>query len=354
MSFVLMDRVSAEEFVVEDLLPPDGPGTVKEGILKGVTMTYVGYGGSGQAGQEEAFVHPFAEHSGAHILSDSPTNYAKIQAQIESGNIVWDVIDSGAADVEANCGILFEPLDYTIIDVSQLPDKTPEMKCGAPALFYGYTFFYNEDKYKDNPPTSWADFFDVEKFPGVRAVDGRSLPTAGTIEAALLADGVSDSDLYPLDLERAFKKWDTVKGDLLYWKTGAEQTQMAESAEADMIFGWSARIYEANTHGANFKPMWKGAFALYDVFAVLKGSKNTLPSMALINYALGAEQQAKMTELTSYSPVNINAKPELDKLGEEFNAMKPEVLEQFATVNIGYWAEHRNAIAEAWDNWLNR
>ena len=92
------------------------PGGVKKGSLNGVTMTFTSYGGGFQDGQETAFAKPFAKSTGAKVLTDEPTDTAKIQAQVNSDNVLWDVVDSGADDVAAGCGRLFEPLDYSIID----------------------------------------------------------------------------------------------------------------------------------------------------------------------------------------------------------------------------------------------
>ena len=37
---------------------------------------------------------------------------------------------------------------------------------------YSTVLAWNKEVYKDNPPKSWADFLDVEKFPGTRALCG--------------------------------------------------------------------------------------------------------------------------------------------------------------------------------------
>ena len=55
----------------------------------------------------------------------------------------------------------------------------------------------------------WADLFDTAKIPGKRTFYKWSAP--GVLEIALLADGVAPDKLYPLDLDRAFKKLDTIK-----------------------------------------------------------------------------------------------------------------------------------------------
>ncbi|MFD8384923.1 ABC transporter substrate-binding protein [Streptomyces sp. NPDC059679] len=329
-------------------------GTVKKDALNGVRMTFVSYGGGMQDGQEGAFVKPFAKDSGADVLTDGPTDPAKIKAQVNSKNVLWDVVDTTPWDAAANCETLYQKLDYKIINTSQLPRQTPESPCMVPSLIYGYGLYYNADKYGDNPPTTWADFFDTEKFPGKRAVDGRPTPTPGIFEAALLADGVGPSKLYPLDTKRALRKWDDIKSDLTYWKTGAQQTQIAQSGQADMIMAWSGRIYEANANGANFRPVWNNSFTLYDVFAVPKGSKNTKAAMGLINYALGEEQQTRQSEYTSYAPVNVNSKPTLSPQAQKLDPTQEKVLNQSITPDFTYWGQNRDKLSTAWTDWLNR
>jgi putative spermidine/putrescine transport system substrate-binding protein len=329
-------------------------GTVEEGVLGGVTMTYVDYGGEPQTQKEKVWVEPFAERSGASMLTDSPTETAKVKAQVNSGNVQWDVVVSGADDVAGNCGTLFEPLDYEIIDASAQAENFPKHDCYVPALGFAYAFFYDADKYKNNPPDGWEDFFNNEQYPGTRAVDGRPLPLSGTLEAALLADGVAPENLYPLDVGRALNVYDGIKEELIFWETGAQQTQMADSGEADMIMAWSARILEANRNGANYVPVWNQAFPLYDVFAVVKGSPNKNAAMAFINFAIGAEQQAKMSQLTSYSPVNVNADPEFDSMAQDFDIAREEISDQLVAVDIQYWADQAEMITEAYTNWLQQ
>lgn len=328
-------------------------GEVAEGLLEGTTMTFVSWGGEFQNGQVKAFSEPFSEISGAEVLSDGPTDPAKVQAQVESGNIAWDVVNASPTMNEASCGDQFEKLDMSLIDDSKIPEGAPRGECFVPSLIYVYGLFYNADKYGDNPPQSWEDFFDTEKFPGKRGVEGRPNPTAGTFEAALFADGVEFDSMYPLDTERSLKKWDTIKDDLVYWQSGADQTQQAQSGEADMIFGWSGRIFEANENGANFKPVWDKGFLASDSFSIVKGSPNRLASYAYINYALGEQQQTEMAELTSYSPVNVDSKPNFSEAAKEFDVSRPEVSEVTVPQNAEYWGQNRDELSEIWNGWLN-
>ncbi|TIS17198.1 MAG: extracellular solute-binding protein, partial [Mesorhizobium sp.] len=145
-------------------------GEVKEGSLKGKTLTFVSYGGIYQDGQVAA-LKEFVEKSGVKLLNDGPTEIAKLQAQVESGNVTWDVVDTGDLPPYVHCGKLFQKLDLSKLDVSKIPEGQVG-ECSVPAMNYGVVLMYNKEKYKDNPPKNWADFFDTEKFPGVRALDG--------------------------------------------------------------------------------------------------------------------------------------------------------------------------------------
>jgi putative spermidine/putrescine transport system substrate-binding protein len=344
---------SADSSLSEEDFADPVAGEVAEGVLEGTTMTFVSWGGEYQSGQDEAFSAPFSEVSGAEVLSDGPTDVAKVKAQVESGNVSWDVVNASPTMNGANCGTLFEELDLSLIDTSKLPEGSVQGDCYLPSQAYVYGLFYNADKYGDNPPESWADFFDTEAFPGKRGLDGRPTPTAGTYEAALLADGVEPDSLYPLDTDRAMSKYDEIKGDAVFWQTGAEQTQQVQSGEVDMIFGWSGRIFEANENGANFQPVWKQGFLASDTFSIPKGAPNRLAAYAYINYALGAEQQAKMAELTSYSPVNVDAKPQFSESAKEFDVSQPEILDQTIPQNGDYWGENLDELSEVWGDWTS-
>ncbi|WP_349826879.1 ABC transporter substrate-binding protein [Brevibacterium litoralis] len=326
-------------------------GEVPADSLDGTTMTFVSYGGEFQTGQMTAFADPFSEITGATVLEDGPTDMAKLQAQVESGNVTWDVLDATPAKVEAYCGEIFEPLDMDRIDTSKIPEGVGSGECWVPSLTYMYGLYYNADVYGDNPPTGWEDFFDTENFPGTRAIDGRNTPTPGTLEGALMGDGVAPEDLYPLDTDRALEKYRSIEDDLVYWTSGAEQTQMLQGGEADLIFGWAGNIFDANNGGTNYKPVYEQAIVAPDTFSITKGSPNTEAAYAYINFALGAEQQAQMTELTGYSNVNVDAKPELDEMGNEFDISQH--MDGTVPQNAVYWAENLDELTEVWTGYLN-
>ncbi|HEX2316387.1 MAG TPA: ABC transporter substrate-binding protein [Thermomonospora sp.] len=331
---------------------PAKAGTVKKDALKGVNLTFASYGGIYQDGQQKAAIDPFAAESGARVLQDGPTDYAKIKAQVDSGNVTWDVVDTDAIWGQAQCGKLLMPLDYTIIDKSNVPAGLAS-ECGVPAMQYGMVLAYNKDRYGANPPKGWADFFDTARFPGKRAIPGiPNDPAPGPYEAALIADGVAPDKLFPLDVERANRKLTSVRSSLVFWKTGAESQQLLESGEADMVMLWSGRAYDAIKNGAKYDVQWNQFMPIMDVLGVPKGARNPKAAMALINYYLGAQQQAKLTELTSYSPIHTGAKPKLDALGSAFLTTSKERQAQALPIDAKWWAQNQHALVEKWSAWL--
>jgi putative spermidine/putrescine transport system substrate-binding protein len=333
---------------------PAKVGVVKKDALKGTTMTFVSYGGIYQDGQKKAAVDPFAAESGAKILEDGPTDNSKIKAQVQSGNVTWDVIDSTNVFTAEQCGKLFQPIDTSIVDTSKIPAGAQTDKCSVPAMGYGLIVVYNKQKYGANPPQSWADFYDTTRFPGKRGIEGDTGDIdPGVLEGALLADGVAADKVYPLDVDRALKKMSTIKQDIVFWSTGAQSQQLIESGQVDMALVWSGRAYSAVKNGAPFAPMWNQWMPEADTIAVPVGAKNPKASFAFINYYLGAQQQAKLAELTSYSPVNTDSKPTLDPLAQSFLTTTPERMKDVFKIDLGWWAKNHDATVSAYTNWLS-
>ena len=138
-------------------------GDVKEGSLKGKTLTFVSYGGIYQDGQIAA-LKEFVDKSGVQLLSDGPTEIAKLQAQVESGNVTWDVLDTSDFPPYVYCGKLFQKPDMSKIDTSKIPAGQGS-ECSAPAMNYGVGLMYTTDTSKHNPPTSSAALSHTHQFP---------------------------------------------------------------------------------------------------------------------------------------------------------------------------------------------
>lgn len=99
-------------------------------------------------------------------------------------------------------------------------------------------------------PSTVADIFDVERFPGSRAL--RRTPRVN-LAWALLADGVPESGIYAaLDtdagLDRAFAKLDTIRDSIVWWDGGEEpfEKRVGEVFRFSLHAGVAARADERN------------------------------------------------------------------------------------------------------------
>src|SRR5437867_6729590 len=172
------------------------------------TLTLAAAGGSYQDDLKAAWEVPFTAQTGTKFVNDSPEDMAKVKSMVEAGKVSWDLIDDSSGAAIQYCGKYLEKLDFSIINRNAYPPGTVS-DCGVPYAYGSLLFTYNTRKYGTNPPTKIADFFDVQHFPGHRIIFHDFY--IGVLEDALIADGVPPDQLYPLNIDRALRKLDTIK-----------------------------------------------------------------------------------------------------------------------------------------------
>ncbi|MGD6980205.1 MULTISPECIES: extracellular solute-binding protein [Citricoccus] len=324
-------------------------GEVPEGVFEDVTLTFAGSGGIFQEGQTTAAWTPFAEVTGATFQQDA-FDPGKLKAMVESGNTTWDLVNTTQFDTARFCGTLYEEYDYSKVDISKVPEGTITDDCMVPQILYGLVVAYNTEAFGDNPPTSAADFFDTEKFPGKRTVSMSQYVDPQMLEFAIVADGGDTANLTPEQIPTAMEKYRSLGDDVIGWTSGAQAQQQLESGEAVMGLVWSGRGYGAAAAGAPVAPMWDEWMVMVDSTGIPKGTKNLDAAFAAVNFYGGAEQQATMTEETSYGPINTEAKPELDETLKTW--MTTENLETGHYPNVDFWVENYDALATEWSGWV--
>lgn len=124
----------------------------------------------------------------------------------------------------------------------------------------------------------------------------------------MLADGVPKDKIYPLDIEKALKKWSDFKDNItVRWTSGAQATQLATSQEVDMIAIWAARIEAAIKDGAPYAYTLNDAVMDVECLVVPKNSPNPEGAMRLINHLLDPKYQANLPDYIPYGPMNQDA-----------------------------------------------
>lgn len=308
-------------------------------------ITFVSWGGVFQDAQMEAFGTAFTDETGIEVRSDGPSDYAKIATQVETDNIDWDVVTVEPFWAEAQCGTLLEPL--ADIDQSGLVEGAGS-ECGVPVSATAYVLAYNSEVYSGTTPSTWADFFDTEKFPGKRAVWNYAPGQA--LEIALLADGVAPEDLYPLDIDRAIAKLDTIRDDIAFFDTGSQLTQMLESGEAAMGITWNGRGYDAAANGAPIVAVWENSTILFDVMVVPKGNPRLAEAKQFIEASITPDAQQTFVDLFPSGSSNTGVPAPADELK---NAWSPDGAGKGKSILIdnAWWAENYDAATEAWTAW---
>jgi putative spermidine/putrescine transport system substrate-binding protein len=317
----------------------------------GTTLTFASFGGVYQEAQREGWLKPYTALTGVQFQESEESSNATIKAQVESNNVEWDVVDVGNDfGLDGNADLL-EPLDYSLIKQDEiLPGFATTYRVGD--ITYGVVLAYNTDKTAGKVPEGWADFFDTAKIPGKRGLWKYS--TGGVLEFALMADGVKPADLYTpkLDVDRAIKKLDTIKDDIVWWGSGAESQELIGSGEVAMSMIWNGRGYSAkHTDNKPVEMQWNQQILTADYFVVPKGTPNKQVAMEFIAWATCANNNAAVSDKIPYGPTNKNAKA------------NPAVVQDLAVTNVdentgyfndAYLIDNFDAIDAPFQAWLTQ
>ncbi|MBT7149520.1 MAG: extracellular solute-binding protein, partial [Thiotrichales bacterium] len=159
----------------------------------GHSVMFASWGGSFQDALRSTMLTPAAEKLGIEVEEDTTNGIQDVRSQISAGAVSWDVTEQELSVCETlKQEDSLEPLDYSLINSAGIP---PELVNSHYVGLLAFTkvLSYRQDKFGDNGPQSWADFWDVEKFPGKRGMHGK---VNYNLEAALMADGVAKSEIY--------------------------------------------------------------------------------------------------------------------------------------------------------------
>jgi len=264
------------------------------------------WGGSWTAAEDAAFFKPFTEATGIRIRAIEPVSFAKIKAQVTSGNYEFDVTEINQSQwLRAQRDGLTAPIDWSVVNKEQLPPHA-EYADGIAYCLLSTNLCYRTDKFPNGGPRNWADFWDVQKFPGARAL-GSGDPQRNLV-FALLADGVPRDKIYPLDIDRAFRKLDQIKPHIkVWWTQGNQQQQLIRDGEVDLMSIWNARASELKQQGTPVELVWDGALDSVVMWGVVKGAPNANAGWRFIQSAIQPQPQAAFSKRLFYGPSNPKA-----------------------------------------------
>jgi len=340
------------------------------------TLTVVSWGGAYTASQQRAYHEPYMEmNPDIRIINDdgSANALAGIRAQAQAGNVTWDLVDMLPSDAQLLCeeGLLVE-FDIDAM-FAPAPDGTPASEdflpgsfgdCYVSSIVYSTVMTFNTEMFpEDNQPQSIADFFDVENFPGRRAIQDRP---AANLEWALYADGVAIDDIYdtlrtPEGVERALAKLDTIKDHLIFWTEGSQAPQLLADKEVSFATGYNGRMFEASeVEGQPFQIIWDGQVVEWDGWVVPAGGRNIEAVMDFLYFATDTQRLADQAKFISYGPARASSADLVSThadLGIDMNPHMPTHPDNYQTPIIldnEFWTDYGDELRERFSSWMLR
>ncbi|WP_193175028.1 extracellular solute-binding protein [Oricola nitratireducens] len=340
------------------------------------SMTIVSWGGAYSKSQLKAYHEPYQALTGITIVNDESSNeaVAKLRAMNEANNITWDLVDVEGPDAVRLCDEgLAMPINADEL-LAPAPDGTPASEdfgdslisdCFIPQIVFSTTFGYRTDvaAWNGKVPTSVCDVFDLENFPGKRALEKRPKKN---IEWALLCDGVAKADLYDVmatdeGIDRALAKLDTIKSDVIWWSAGADTPQLLADGEIVMGSTYNGRLFSViEEQHQPVAMLWDYQVFDFDGWIIPAG----LPEDRLnrvkhyLRFATDTQRLADQAKYISYGPARASSAPLVGKHAELGIEMAPHMptdpanMKNILVNNIDWWADYSDDVDAKFQAWL--
>jgi putative spermidine/putrescine transport system substrate-binding protein len=317
------------------------------------TLTIGDNGGPVGASFREAFYDPYEKETGVKI--DNVTQAVDPVAMIKVA------VDTKAYTIDVHLITpthryrLMHPVDYLEpleLTAAELPGVMPQyVRPNYMGTDVWCTVFaWRTDHFTSAAPQNWADFWDVKRFPGRRAL---YKSPAVNLEAALMADGVPWDKVYPMDVDRAFKSLDKIKPSIdVWWTSGAQSTQLLQSGEVDLLTIWSARAQTAIDAGAPAKIVWNGSVASLDGWGVPKGSPQVAAAREFIKFCSRADRQAAYTTIMRNGPTNLAAYDSIPADRAALLPTSPANRSSMLLYDDDWWGPNFAPVKQRFDAWL--
>lgn len=313
-------------------------------------------GGSYGEAMERAIFAPFTEATGI-IVQKTSTDMAPLIASAQEGNPLVDVVDTSEGLLKTlSANDALAPIEYdrfSLFDVADIGEDAAQADM-VRRMVYARVLGYRRSAFADGAPGSWSEFWDVERFPGARALSGLEL-NMPDLEFALLADGVPMDQLYPLDIERALAAYSRIRDDIVnFYGTDAISANLLSTGEVDIESISNGRIQPMIDEGGDYAIEWNEHMKVPSAYAILKGAPNLENAHAFIDFALSPEIQARFAAEIPYGPTNSKA---FDLISEEVAAKlptNPEWNDKGFVQDVEWWGENTEAVTEAWNRWATQ
>jgi putative spermidine/putrescine transport system substrate-binding protein len=319
----------------------------------GTVVIRTSSGGSYGEAMERAVYGPFTQATGIAVQK-TPSDMAPLIASTKAGKPLVDVVDTSEGLLKTlAANDVLAPIDYgrftmfTVDDIGK-DAAQPDM---VRRMVYARVLGYRKSAVGQAAPGNWAEFWDVEHFPGARAISGLDL-NMPDLEFALLADGVPMDQIYPIDIDRALAAYSRIRDDVVnFYGTDAISANLLSTGEADVLAIANGRIQPMIDEGGDFAIEWNQHMKMPSAYAILKGAANMDNAMRFIDFALSPEVQARFAAEIPYGPTNRKAFELMPEAVAAKLPTNPAWNDKGFTQNVAWWGENTPKVIEKWNAW---
>ena len=300
-------------------------------------ITVVTWGGAYAYSQTRAYFEPFTEATGIRVdVERYDGGLDELRRQVAGGDAAWDLMDMTMADNRAACRLgLLEPIDHSLL--LPAPDGAPAdqdfidgalTECGVAQIVYATVAAYHRDAFPGERPARIGDLFDVQRFPGTRALQRG--PEAN-LEWALRSYGVPRQDLYQLlsterGLRLAFERLDRIREHVVWWTSADRPMEMLIRGEAAIVSGYNGRLFDlAAVQGHPVEIIWDGQVYELGSWGVPRGTRRLDDVLAFIRFATGTRPLADQARYIAYGPARRSSMKLVSTHAETGVDMRPHL-----------------------------
>jgi putative spermidine/putrescine transport system substrate-binding protein len=319
-------------------------------------LTITSWGGSYSESQRKAFYEPYMAAGNKITEAEYNGEIAKIRAMVEANAVTWDVVDVDTQTALAGCAEgTFETIDWAKLGLDRSKFIGGDVTdCAVPNILYSTVAAYDTTK-TEAPASLFEALFDTTKYPGKRGLQKSPFVN---LEWALMADGVAPADVYTVlgtdeGVERALKKLDTIKKDVIWWESGAQGPQLLADGQVVFTTSWNGRFDTAiKVDKKPFKIIWDYQAPDWDWWAIPKGTPKLDGAYRFIAFASDAQRMADQTKYIAYGPANKDSAPLVDPAILPDLPSAPDNLKTVFYPDPQFWGDRGDELRERFNAWL--
>ncbi|MCP3472252.1 ABC transporter substrate-binding protein [Bradyrhizobium sp. CCGUVB1N3] len=328
------------------------------------TIVIAAGGGAYEQAMKETVIQPFMEATGIEVLYKTQLAESHIKAQVNGGNVEVDAAELTGTPFRPHPEELLEEIDYAFFEKETMSGLLPEAKAkyGVGSYIYSSVMAYSLADWPSGKPRpqTWMEFWDLKRYPGLRTLQEAGAGHPATLAFALIAAGADPNNLYPLDLDRAFKSLDAIKSHIpKFWTAGAEPAQLLSDRQVVIGSAWNGRIQTLKDQGASVDLTWNQGELSATYWVVPRGTRRKEAVMRFLAYASAASTQARLQSRMAYGPTNVNALHLMDqKVATQLPTAPGNIDKQFWRNDqwlnaIGSSGKsNRDTLIDRWTKWV--